>query len=92
MSSVQACQRSRVQPYSPMKMGSTCGSRAAAGAGMVPRWFRVVGSAGAAALITAALLELAVTPGVPALMVGLVGFLTRVLFLLVFGARLRRRA
>lgn len=67
-------------------------SLAAVGSGLVPRWFRIVGPAGAAVMIAASVPVQAGAEGDPATMVGVIGFVTWVLFLLVFGARLRREA
>ena len=65
-------------------------SLAAVGAGLVPRWFRVVGPIGAFAIIGFSVPVQVSASGSPATMVGGIGFLAWLLFLVVFGLRLWR--
>ena len=67
-------------------------SLAAASAGLVPGWFRIVGPVGAAIMIGASIPVQAGAEGEPATMVGLVGFVVWLAFLLIFGNRLRQEA
>ena len=64
-------------------------SLAAARAGLVPRWLGVVGPAGAAVIVLASIPVRVGADGSAATMVGVLGFLAWLLFLLVFGQRLR---
>lgn len=65
-------------------------SLAAAREGLVPRWLGVVGPVGAAVIVLASIPVRAGAEGNPATMVGLLGFLAWLAFLVVFGLRLRR--
>lgn len=65
-------------------------SLASTDAGLVPRWFRVVGPAAAAVIIVASVPVEAGARGLPITLVGAVGFLAWLLLLLVLGNRLRR--
>jgi hypothetical protein len=65
-------------------------SLAAVVAGVVPRWFRVVGPAGAAVIVVASVPVQAGAEGSPATMIGLLGFLTWLLFVAMCGTRMWR--
>jgi hypothetical protein len=67
-------------------------SLAAAGAELVPRWFRTVGPVGGAVIILASVPVQAGAEGSPATMVGVLGFLIWLLFLVIFGLRIWREA
>ena len=65
-------------------------SIAAVRAGLAPRWIRPVGLVGAAVIWLASVPIQAAAEGEPATLVGVVGFLAWLLFLLVAGNRLRQ--
>jgi hypothetical protein len=65
-------------------------SLAAVSAGMVPRWFRIVGPVGAAAIIAFSVPVQAAAAGSEATMGGALGFVAWLAFLVVFGVRLWR--
>jgi hypothetical protein len=65
-------------------------SLAAVAARLVPSWFRVVGPAGGLVMIASAIPIKAVAEGVPATMIGLLGFLVWIVFLVVLGTRMWR--
>ena len=67
-------------------------SLAAVNADLVPRWFRVVGPVGAAAIVAFSVPVQVGASGSPLTMAGGVGFLSWLLFMVVFGLRLWRES
>jgi hypothetical protein len=66
-------------------------SRAARGSGLIPAWLGVAAIPGAACLLVAAMLAVAVAEGSAWMFLGLAGFLVWALFVLASGVALARR-
>lgn len=67
-------------------------ARAAGAAGLIPRWLAAIAPFAALIMLVTSIPVQMQAEGEPALMVGLVGFLAWMAFLLVFGNRLRQQS
>ena len=66
-------------------------SLAGAAAGITPRWFRLLGPAGAILMIVSAANGVSIAEGSPIVFVGLIGFLIWLLFVVTTGVGMIRR-
>jgi len=73
-------------------VGLTGLSLAAVAAGLMPRWFRIVGPLGGLLLVAGAVPVKANAEGSPATMIGGIGFIVWLVFLAWFGVRMWREA